>query len=254
MNQSINNFNQQGNNETNNQTLNNGYYQNQNIGQNENVSQQQFNYNIPPQNNIYGQPNNQVNINKNNNIQKQNKIKIIGIVVAVVIIIIIGIMVFGGNSNSSGSNRYTVEYGKPLSINEVEGYYDFDIEVVSIEKNYTIYALSLFETSGIAVKVKIKNNSDYTLYTSTLVEFRLIDSSNNEIASASPAFDTDMNGSLNTEILSGETVSGYLFFYNIDAEETSNINDADISKLEISVPKNLNETNEKEKYYIMLNK
>lgn len=185
-----------------------------------------------------------------NSSNRHNKAKIIGIVIAVVIILVVGIMIFRGKGNSSGSNGYTAKYGETLKVSELNE--DFDIEVLSVEKNYNIHDV---DTKGIAVKVRIKNNS-YDALNIGLVKFKLLDSSNNEIDTVSPIFNSRHNGALNYEISGGQSESGYLFFYDTDSDENSF--GSNFSKLEIDVPKHLEVYGEDglrgeyEEYYIML--
>lgn len=250
MNQDTNNFTQQGNNELHN-------IQNQNIEQNANINNQQM---FSENNNIYQQPVNQNNIpssNSNNGSSKQNKTKIIGIVAAVVVVVLfVFIMLFRGGSSSNGGG-HTVDYGKTLEINEMNGYYDFDINVLSIEKDYSINSW-FYNGDCYALKVSIKNNSTSSLSLLSLVNFTLINSSNNKIAGLNMGLSSTIDGSIEKEIPSGESASGYLYFYNVDMDgNTSNIDDSDISKLKISVPKELNNSNgtvtgEYNDYYISL--
>lgn len=236
MNQDTNNFNQQGNNGTFNP-------QNQNMEQNNNVNQQPM-FNSTLNNNMYQQPVNQNNIpntNPTNDSPKQNKTKIIGIVVAVVVVLFVGIMLFGGGS-SSNNGGHTVGYGETLEVNEIDGYYDFDIDVLSVEKDYPIDSY-FYSGDCFALKVNIKNNSASNLSLLSLIHFTLINSSNNEVATLNMIASSMIDGSIEDEISSGKTASGYLYFYNIDNDGYgSNIDDSDISKLKISVPKELDKS------------
>lgn len=52
-----------------------------------------------------------------------------------------------------------------------------------------------------------------------------------------------IEGSIKDEISSGKSETGYFYFYNIDDKGyVSNIDDSDISKLKISVPKELDKS------------
>ena len=189
-----------------------------------------------------------------NDFNTPNKAKIIGIIIAIVIILVLCLMIFGGRDSSSGGNGYTAKYGETLKINELND--NFDIEVISVEKNYHIHdEYDLVDTKGIAVKVRIKNNSDDALDIG-LANFKLLDSSNNEIDTASPIFDSTLEGALNYEISGGQSESGYLFFYDNDSDENSF--GSNFSKLEINVLKHVEKygddgvRGEYEQYYIML--
>ena len=232
MNQDTNNFNQQ---------RSNGLFnhQNQSMGQNNNFNQQPM-FNSTLNNNMYQQNVSQNNIsNITNDISKQNKTKIIRIVV-VIVVLFVGIILFGGGSSNVGG--YTVDFGEILEINEIDGYYDFDIDVLSVEKDYPID--SYFYTGDcFALKVNIKNNSVSNLNLLSLVQFTLINSLNNEVAILNMIASSMVDGSIEEQILSGSSVSGYLYFYNIDTDGYgSNIDDSDISKLKISVPKELDKS------------
>ena len=233
MNQDTNNFNQQGNSQMSN-------HQNQDMEQNINVNQQQT-ANPMPNNNMYQQPvnqNNISNVNSTNNSSKQNKIKIIGIAAVVVVILFVCIILFGGGS-SSNKGGYTVDYGNTLEVNEIDGYYNFDINVLSIEKNHPISSY-FYDGDCYALKVNIKNNSSSELNLLSLIDFTLIDSSNNEVESLNMIASSMIEGSIKDEISSGKSETGYFYFYNIDDKGyASNIDDSDISKLKISVPKEL---------------
>lgn len=250
MNQDTNNISPQGN---------NGMYntQNQNMEQNTPFNNQQML--DKSNNNVYQQPTNQNNIfnsNPNNDSSRKNRTKIIGIIVAVVAVLIVFIMLFGGGSTSNNGG-YTVDYGKTLEINEIDGYYDFDINILSIEKDYSINSY-FYSGDCFALKVSITNNSKSNLSLLALVNFTLMNSSNNKVASLNMILSSMIDGSIKSEIASGETASGYLYFYNVDDDgNTSNIDDSDISKLKISVPKELNKsggtvTGEYNDYYINL--
>lgn len=184
---------------------------------------------------------NEINSNKYNENSKKSKTKIIliiAIVIVLLIAIIIGVKLFGGNSflNNSG---HTVGYGETLEINEMKGYYNFDVNVISIEKNHSIKNY-FYDGNCLALKINIKNKSESNLNLLSLIKFNLINSSDNEIASANMLLSSIFEGSIDKEISSGTTGTGYLYFYNIDDDgNISNIDDSDISKLKVSVPKEL---------------
>ena len=213
-------------------------------------------------NNYNGQYNNQ-NLNNNyfqnqNNTQKQSKTKIIGVVVALVIVLIIGITLFKGNGSSSDISGSTASYGETLKINELDGLYKFNIDVTEIKNNYRIKVIGEnFDSVG--VKMTIENNSDKNLELS-LLNFALIDSKNNKIATAGAMSYSMINEEpemldLLSNIAPGKSASGYVYFYEIDEDGYSVPISSDINKLEISVPSQVNSDKNaiaQEKYYIML--
>lgn len=264
-----NDFNQQDNNMLN--------FQNQNMKQNDNtISQQPMNeplinqqsFNSQPTSNqpfnsqptseqpVNQQPTNQFNMPNKANDESKKKIKIIGIV-AVVLILLFGFKMLTGGNSSSHSGGYTVEYGETLKANEINGYFDFEVEVLSVEKNYRVNS---FYYSGecYALKVSIKNNSTKDLEISPFIYFKLLDSSENVVATLSEGENATIDGGIKTKVDSGKTISGYLYFYDTDdSGNSTNIDDSNISKLQISVPKKMSSsgstlTTDYNDYYIKL--
>ena len=252
MNQDTNNFNQQGN---------NGMFnpQNQNMEQNNNVNQQPM-FNSTLNNNMYQRPvsqNNVPNPNPFNDSPKQNKAKIIGIVVAVVVVLVVGIMLFSGSNSSSSGNGYTVDYGEILKVYELDGYYDFELEVLSVEKNYLIDEV-FHSGECLAMKVKIKNKGDEDLSISPIMmKFNLLDSSNNEISSLNISMSSTMTNAIE-DIPSGQEASGYFYFFDVNENgESTNIKNNNVAKLEVEVMKYIEKddgiiSGDYEQYYVNL--
>lgn len=267
MNNEVNNsFQSQNRNYNNNEPINNEMYSYNN--------QQNFNYNSQSNNinaelnNNYNQNNNTLQYETNNqqhnfqnknsqNVNKNNKNKIIGIVVAVVVVLVVGIMLFSGGNSSSSGNGYTVDYGETLKVNELEGYYNFEMEVLSVEKNYLIDEV-FHSGECLAMKVKIKNNSDEDLSISPIMmKFNLLDSSNNEISSLNISMSSTMTNALE-EIPSGQEAMGYFYFFDVNEDGiTSNIKNNNIAKLEVEVMKHIENkdgviSGDYEQYYVNL--
>lgn len=200
---------------------------------------QDFN-NLQNNTNIY---NNEL-INNNNSFSNHKKNNnnifiMIGGGVILGIIIVVCIFIFGGKHNTLNDNNYTAEMNEILTIKEMEGVYNFDIEVLSRKKDYNFNSW-FYSGNCYALEINIKNNSTSDLNFLSLVHFTLIDSNGNEIAGSNMSLNHDIDGSINSVIKSGQSDRGYLFFYNIDNDgNTSNIDSSDINKLEIKVPEEL---------------
>lgn len=233
--------------------------QNQNMEQNNNVNQQPM-FNSTLNNNMYQRPvsqNNVPNPNPINDSPKQNKAKIIGIVVALVVVLVVGIMLFSGGNSSSSGNGYTVDYGETLKVYELDGYYDFELEVLSVEKNYLIDEV-FHSGECLAMKVKIKNNGDEDLSISPIMmKFNLLDSSNNEISSLNISMSSTMTNAIE-DILSGQEASGYFYFFDVNENgESTNIKNNNVAKLEVEVMKHIEKddgiiSGDYEQYYVNL--
>lgn len=182
---------------------------------------------------------NQQTVSQNNENSNQNKTKTILMVALVLIVaVVIGIVLFGGGTSSTNEGT-TVGYGETLEVNEIDGYYNFNVNVLSIEKNHSISSY-FYNGDCFALKVNIKNKSTSNLSLLSLIQFTLINSSNQEIVTANMITNSMLDGSVEDEIASDKTVTGYLYFYNVGSDgDVSNIDDSDISKLKISVPKKL---------------
>lgn len=254
-----NDFNQQDNNMLN--------YQNQNMMQNndtipqhptseQSINQQSFNPQPISEQPVNSQPTNQFNMPNKVKDEPKKKIKIIGIV-ALVLILLFGFKMLSGGNSSSHSGGYTAEYGETLKANEINGYFNFEVEMLSVEKNYRVNS---FYYSGecYALKVRIKNNSTKDLEISPFIYFKLLDSSDKVVATLSEGENATIDGGIKTKIDSGKTISGYLYFYSTDnSGNSTNIDDSNISKLQISVPKKMSSsgstlTTDYNDYYIKL--
>ena len=160
-------------------------------------------------------------------------------------------------NNEKQRDKFSANLNETLEIKEIEGYFDFDIKVLSIKKNYPIDTW-FYTGDCYAVEVEIKNNSKNDLNSLFLVHFKLIDSSNQELAFYNSILASDIEESLKTEISPSETVKGYLYFFEVNDDGTvNNINSDNINKLQIKVPKKLEENNgtitgDYQEYYIKL--
>lgn len=199
--------------------------------------------------------NNQNEFNNVSNFSKKNKN--IFIILGVIIVLIIALFMFF-NKDKNVNNVTEVRYGETLEIYEMKGKYDFDFQVLDIEKNHTISNSIFYTGECYALKVKIKNNSSSTLNLQSFINFSLVDASGHEIESDNLLITSDFEGSIKLNIPSGSSDTGYLYFYHFDANgNDSNINASLVDKLKISVVKELNNTNGSTKgeyndYYVSL--
>lgn len=185
-------------------------------------------------NNVYQQP-----INQNNN-SNQSKTKVIGIVIVALVVLVVGVMLFGKSGTKGG---YTAKYGETLKVDELNGSYDFDVDVLSIEENHHFETV-LYNGDCVAVKVNIKNNSSKTLQLGAYINFELVDSADTVISSFDSIFGFAMDEGIKGELKSGESASGNLYFYNID--DSGNVIKPDASnanRLKVSVPRELSREN-----------
>lgn len=218
------------------QPNNNGMINNQSPQNNNGIMNNQNPQNSQNGNSNFNQP-------ATNNKQKQNIIKTVGIVAAVVIVLLISKELFSSNNNSVNSNGYTAKAGETLKVYQINGYYDFEVKVLSIEENYPIKT-ALNKGNCYAVKVSVKNNSTEELSTLAFLSFSLADSSKNIIVSANPF--TSIDGALKDTIASGKTETGYLYFYNNDDNwNFVNIDSSKVDTLAISVPKDIKKSGSK---------
>ena len=199
--------------------------------------------------------NNQNEFNSNNNINKVNKSKKLFIILGIIIAAIIVIFVFfnkGKNSNRE------VDFGETLKIYEMKGKYDFDFQVLDIEKDYFISNSIFYTGQCYALKVKIRNNSSKNLDLYSLIYFTLLDSEGQKIESNNLLVTSNFDGSLKLNIPSDTTDTGYLYFYHFDENgKNSNIDASRVDKLKISVIKKLYSDNGMSKgeyndYYVKL--
>ena len=236
MNQESNNINQQ-----NNQNLYNGNLYNLNSDQLKEVKKTS---NLIPEfsNNNF---NNNNNISDNNS--KNNKLFKIGIILIVVVILLIVFLSFNNKKESGSSSKgYTVEKDEVLKVDELYGLYKFNMEILSIEKNYSINYM-LDEINSLAVKVKITNKSDKDLAIN-LLQYQILDNENNKVKSVNSVSQALISDELKKlddkeDLLPNQSRTGYLFFYDSDEEITKKINSNNISKLVVFVPINVFEEN-----------
>ncbi len=238
MNNELNNGFQQQNNNYNNTMNNNVKYQNQNS------SQQSFNYsnqnnNVNTElNNNYSENNNttqyetynqQSNI-QNNPSQKTNKNKIIGIVVAVIAVIIVGFLIFNrvnsdkiSSGNKSGD---TVNVGEMLEIKNT--FSDITFSVDSVKRQVKIRdSLLDEEETFIKIGVTITNNEEKESQVLVLNSLNILDKNKKEISDGicydglfgAPFYDniTDL---LPSEIMGETTERGYIYCIDKNDEAT----------------------------------
>ena len=204
---------------------------------------------------------NNINHHSNNNIKDNKKLIIIGILVIIIISLVLFFLILKKDKKSlSGENGYSVNRDEVLSVYQLEGLYEFDIEILSVEKNYSINYLTS-KMDSLAIKVKITNTGKQNLDVA-LLQFGIQDNLNNIICNfsiLSSAFISEQPGIFNfdTSLQKNDTITGYLFFYDSDEEINKKINSNDISKLVVEVPINVSYENDVleidyEKYYFNL--
>lgn len=232
----------------NNQNLYNGYYQNLNINQSCEINNKP---NMVPE---FSNNNNNNNLKPNN----KNSIKIIGIILIIVIALGVTFFIFKRDKKSISSEEgYSVNYDEVLSVYQLEGLYEFDVEILSIEKNYPIKVITS-KIDSLAIKVKITNTGKQDLEI-RLLRFGIKDNLNNNIGLLSNAFIREQPGILDfdTSLPKNESITGYLFFYDFDEAINKKINSSDINKLVVEVPTNVSYDNDNleiayESYYFNL--
>lgn len=232
------------NNSVNNYYTNNNQYSNYNKINNDSYNQNNFN-----QENSFNQEN---NFNQNNN--KKKKInKTLFLIIGIVLIAVLIFFVF----KSKSSPTKIVSQNDTLKVYELEGIYNFEANILSLKDGYTIN--TYFDNCvGTVVEFKIKNISEQDLKLS-LLSFYLLDDNGNKIDSAALMSQGQVDDKINkldfsSYIPSGETVSGYVYFYDYDKE----ISLKDVSKIRIDVPKNVEKDGDKihidgAEYFIELN-
>lgn len=127
--------------------------------------------------------------------------------------------------------------------------WDFNIKVLKFEKDHSAEVL-LEKKKLPALKIEITNNSNTELLVDA-ISFRLLDSSNNLLASINSWAEATNEEVIKKEIKKGETASGYRIFN--DSSMTKDFEEKkydynDISKLEILVPINMRKEGTKIKY------
>lgn len=222
---------------------NNGFNnQHRNIEMNNGVNNTQFtNINRDQNQNYYNRQTNKFNNYTNNkkNGPKNKKIITIIIIALVVLIGIFGITKLVGGSSSG--NGYTVNIGEELKIKELDGVFDFSIEVLSpVEKKHIVkegYFGKNDEYDAYAIKVNVKNNGNSELSLSDLrLYYQLLDSTDNEIEPVNSYDSFNFDGAIQDTIASGASATGYLYFFDLLADENTPAVDVNkVNKLEIGV-------------------
>lgn len=182
--------------------------------------------------------NNQGNFGLNNNINN-NKNKNMFIVIGIIAVVIIVAFMFFGKDKSS-NNTTQVQTGETLAVYELNGRYNFDFQVIDIEKNHAVSSPMIYTGDCYALKVKIKNNSNSDLDLHSLIEFSLLDSADQEIDHSNLIITSNFEGSIKLNIPAGSTEIGYIYFYHFDeAGNDSNIDTSRVDKLKMSVIKDI---------------
>ena len=197
----------------------------------------QFN-NINSTDGLQNLNNNNFNNIVDNNITKQsknNKIIIIVIIVVVVLLLLFGIIKLFGGSFLSGNGK-TVKAGQLLKVEELDGEFDFQLDVLDDLKIKDIDNF-YYKGKGVAVKVSIKNNSAETLSLLNIkVHFKLLDADDNELFGLNQFIAFSDEGSIKNEIPSGKSDTGYLYFYDVSDELGGvNIDISKVNKLQMSI-------------------
>lgn len=199
-------------------------------------------------NNINNQPlNSNMNSNNQNNNSKKNT-KLYIIIGIIILLIVVGIFAFLGKKGGSNTGS-TANIGESLHIVQKNDGWDFNIKVLDFEKNHSAEVL-LEKKQLPAVKIEITNNSDTDVLVNA-ISFRLLDSSNNLLASTDSWAEAANEEVIKKEIKKGETASGYRIFSDFSMTkdfEEKKYDYNDISKLEILVPINMRKEGTKIKY------
>lgn len=209
-------------------------------------SQSEINNNT---NNINNQPlNSNMNSNNQNNNSKKNTKLYIIIIGIIILLIVVGVFAFLGKKGGSNTGS-TANIGESLHIVQKNDGWDFNIKVLKFEKDHSAEVL-LEKKKLPALKIEITNNSNTELLVDA-ISFRLLDSSNNLLASINSWAEATNEEVIKKEIKKGETASGYRIFN--DSSMTKDFEEKkydynDISKLEILVPINMRKEGTKIKY------
>ena len=199
-------------------------------------------------NNITNQPldSNMNSNNQNNNSKKNSKLYII--VGIVILLLVVGVFAFlnkkGGSNVGSSANM-----NESLHVVQKSDGWDFNIKVLKFEKDHSAEVL-LEKKKLPALKIEITNNSNTELLVNA-ISFRLLDSSNNLLASTDSWAEAANEEVIKKEIKKGETASGYRIFSDFSMTkdfEEKKYDYNDISKLEILVPINMRKEGTKIKY------
>lgn len=208
-------------------------------------SQSEINNNT---NNINNQPlNSNMNSNNQNNNSKNNT-KLYIIIGIIILLIVVGVFAFLGKKGGSNTGS-TANIGESLHIVQKNDGWDFNIKVLKFEKDHSAEVL-LEKKKLPALKIEITNNSNTELLVNA-ISFRLLDSSNNLLASTDSWAEAANEEVIKKEIKKGETASGYRIFSDFSMTkdfEEKKYDYNDISKLEILVPINMRKEGTKIKY------
>ena len=208
-------------------------------------SQSEINNNT---NNINNQPlNSNMNSNNQNNNSKKNT-KLYIIIGIIILLIVVGVFAFLGKKGGSNTGS-TANIGESLHVVQKNDGWDFNIKVLKFEKDHSAEVL-LEKKKLPALKIEITNNSNTELLVNA-ISFRLLDPSNNLLASTDLWAEAANEEVIKKEIKKGDTASGYKIFsdssYTKDGE-FKEYDYNDISKLEILVPINMRKEGTKIKY------
>ena len=199
-------------------------------------------------NNITNQPldSNMNGNNQNNNSKKNTKLYII--VGIVILLLVVGVFAFlnkkGGSNVGSSANM-----NESLHVVQKNDGWDFNIKVLKFEKDHSAEVL-LEKKKLPALKIEITNNSNTELLVNA-ISFRLLDSSNNLLASTDSWAEAANEEVIKKEIKKGETASGYRIFSDSSYTKDGELKEYDyndISKLEILVPINIRKEGTKVNY------
>ena len=208
-------------------------------------SQSEINNNT---NNINNQPlNSNMNSNNQNNNSKKNT-KLYIIIGIIILLIVVGVFAFLGKKGGSNTGS-TANIGESLHVVQKNDGWDFNIKVLKFEKDHSAEVL-LEKKKLPALKIEITNNSNTELLVNA-ISFRLLDPSNNLLASTDLWAEAANEEVIKKEIKKGDTASGYKIFsdssYTKDGELKEYVYN-DSSKLEILVPINMRKEGTKIKY------
>lgn len=208
-------------------------------------SQSEINNNT---NNINNQPlNSNMNSNNQNNNSKKNT-KLYIIIGIIILLIVVGVFAFLGKKGGSNTGS-TANIGESLHIVQKNDGWDFNIKVLKFEKDHSAEVL-LEKKKLPALKIEITNNSNTELLVNA-ISFRLLDSSNNLLASTDLWAEAANEEVIKKEIKKGDTASGYKIFSDSSYTKDGELKEYDyndISKLEILVPINMRKEGTKIKY------
>ncbi len=176
---------------------------------NHNMNNNHLNNNMTNHNMNNNHMNNNVSYDKPKKGINNKKIPLIigGVVLGVIILLFIIGKLFG--SGSSSYNGYTANAGDTLKVNEIGGI--FNLKVLSPPERYVSTEQFLFKGNYIRLQVEIDNRDSLKLALS-IVNFSLLDSSKQEIATSNLFFPNTFSGILKDDIPARESKTGYIYF------------------------------------------